>query len=508
MNDKNQIILGPPGTGKTHTLLNHLDDELASGVDPRRVCFVAFTKKAADVAKSRVTDPGGRFKLSNADLPYFRTIHSLAFRQLGVRRDQVMQRTHYHELGEKLGMDLSVGGALGDGSTYGMSREERMMFIEGLARVKQEDLKKAWTAADEDDIDWWELERYSRALKDYKSSRLVIDYTDMIEQLVEQHRTAMPDIDVLFVDEAQDLSEVQWRAIEKLSERAKRVYFAGDDDQAIFQWAGADVSKFIDLEGKEQVLNQSKRIPSSVHPIAESIARQISRRRKKDYKPRDTVGSVKWYGDPDEVDMSQGTWLLLARNGYMLQELEENCVRNGFSFQSVSRSPLQSESLKALKSWENLRKGNLAPIEEAMTIAKFATPGKGIGKNTRELLRKSEKDVFVSLDELCSSYEFRSRAVWFEFLDRIPAAEVDYFRAALRKHETLFKKPRITISTIHAAKGDEAENVLLLTDMSYRTYTEMSKYPDDEHRVWYVGASRCLEALHLIAPRTNLCYDL
>ena len=47
------IILGPPGTGKTHNLLNLVEDELAKGTPPDRIGFFAFTKKAANEAKER-----------------------------------------------------------------------------------------------------------------------------------------------------------------------------------------------------------------------------------------------------------------------------------------------------------------------------------------------------------------------------------------------------------------------------------------------------------------------
>ena len=57
--------------------------------------------------------------------------------------------------------------------------------------------------------------------------------------------------EVLFIDEAQDLSLLQWEMVRKIWARAGKTYIAGDDDQAIFKWAGADVDHFIAL--KEEV---------------------------------------------------------------------------------------------------------------------------------------------------------------------------------------------------------------------------------------------------------------
>ena len=46
-------IFGPPGTGKTTTLLNMVDKALEEGTPPDRIAFLAFTRKAANEAKER-----------------------------------------------------------------------------------------------------------------------------------------------------------------------------------------------------------------------------------------------------------------------------------------------------------------------------------------------------------------------------------------------------------------------------------------------------------------------
>ena len=58
-----------------------------------------------------------------------------------------------------------------------------------------------------------------------------------------------PKFDVVFIDEAQDLSLMQWDMAKTIWDKSEDNYIAGDDDQAIFKWAGADVN-FITLGGK------------------------------------------------------------------------------------------------------------------------------------------------------------------------------------------------------------------------------------------------------------------
>ena len=99
-----QVILGPPGTGKTSTLLSLIEDELESGTEPENIGFFTFTKKAVKEGKQRAIS---KFNISDRSLPFFRTLHSLAFRQLGLTRESVVSHTDIKDLNEKLNIRLS-----------------------------------------------------------------------------------------------------------------------------------------------------------------------------------------------------------------------------------------------------------------------------------------------------------------------------------------------------------------------------------------------------------------
>ena len=76
------IILGPPGTGKTTTLLNLVDEFIQDGVRPKQIGYFSFTKKAATEAASRAAD---KFSLDiDNDLTFFRTLHSYAFNRVEI----------------------------------------------------------------------------------------------------------------------------------------------------------------------------------------------------------------------------------------------------------------------------------------------------------------------------------------------------------------------------------------------------------------------------------------
>ena len=84
----------------------------------------------------------------------------------------------------------------------------------------------------------------------------------MIEKFL--HGGDTPKLRVMFVDEAQDLSLIQWKLVRRIEESATDSFIAGDDDQGIYKWNGAHVNTFINLEGTRRILEQSHRVPQNL----------------------------------------------------------------------------------------------------------------------------------------------------------------------------------------------------------------------------------------------------
>ena len=94
-------------------------------------------------------------------------------------------------------------------------------------------------------------------------------------------------------------------------------------------------------------------------------------------------------------------------------------------------------------------------------------------------------------------------STWDMALDRIGDEDRAYAAALLNRGIDIFQKPRIKLSTIHGAKGGEADNVLLFMDLSGKALKEMEKNPDDAHRVLYVGVTRAKQNLVLKMPEDS-----
>tara|TARA_R110000744_G_scaffold22013_5_gene56527 strand:+ start:1957 stop:3450 length:1494 start_codon:yes stop_codon:yes gene_type:complete len=496
LSSKAQIILGPPGTGKTSTLLGLLEEELERGTEPERIGFFTFTKQAVQEGKSRAI---ARFEINKNQLPYFRTLHSLCFLQLGLTKESVLGAADLSDLNEKLNLRLSGSFGSEEGHISGISKDDRLLFIENLARMRQTTLENQWQDVD-DVVGWFELERFARGLKLFKEDKLLLDYTDMLQQFLE--RGVAPRLDVMFVDEAQDLSPLQWAVVRKLCESADRIYIAGDDDQAIYRWAGADVDYLIRNSKDAMILKQSYRIPSSVHKVATRCIGQVASRIHKTWNPRKEKGLVRWETAVESINMEQGDWLVLARTNYLLQDVEDHCRSEGWFFKTKNRTSISEKKVRAVKSWETLRSGGLIAMTEVTNVLNY------LKVRVPNSLAVIDFDSLISLKQLQKHIPILKDGYWYDVFEGISVKERSYIRAMLRRGEKITKEPRIRISTIHAAKGGEATNVILLTDISSRVFKSYQKNPDDESRVFYVGVTRAKENLFLIEPQTQKYYPL
>ena len=485
------IVLGPPGTGKTTTLLNEVDRYLKQ-TDPDKIGYFSFTQKAAYEARDRAMS---KFNFSEKDLPYFRTLHSLAFRRLGIRKDEVMQRRHYEDLGKKANLIVDYHEYENEHTGLFTTKSDILRIIQ-LAKLRGITPEEQFNKQEHTQlVDIKTLKQFAHDLEQYKKDYNLIDFTDMITEFVKSDRS--PRFDVVFIDEAQDLSRSQWTMARSIWDKTQDTYIAGDDDQAIFRWAGADVDSFITQTGKITQLTQSYRIPQVVHDIASKIINKIQNRLPKEWRPKTQRGLLSYYDDFEEINMKQGNWLVLARTRFMLNDLEDQLYSQGLHYENKFKTNKEHDLYEAITDWENVRKGVDINYQQVIRIASYMSP-----KNfQKEELKYLDKDATYSMDELRSKRGLKTNKVWFEAFDDAPDKKIRYIRRMRENGEKLNSKPRIILSTIHGVKGGEQDNVVLLTDLSRNTQRNYEQNPDDENRLFYVGATRTKNHLHIIRPK-------
>ena len=484
------IVLGPPGTGKTHTLLEQVEKYLKN-TDPDKIGYFAFTKKAANEAKARAMD---KFNYTEDDLPYFRTLHSLAFRKLGINKDQVMQKRHYEDLGRKLNLFLDYNEYDEEETGIFTTKSDYLRLIH-LAKLRNITLEQQIKLGEHNtEVDYDTLVHLEQKIKDYKKLHNLIDYNDMILDFNKSDKT--PKFDVVFIDEAQDLSLMQWDMAKTIWNKTEDTFIAGDDDQAIFRWAGADVDSFITQTGKLLNLTQSRRIPRAIHDFALGIIKRVSKRRYKEWGPRDYQGSLNFHDDIKGLNMSSGEWLILTRTRHMLEDVEEEMKERGWYFENRFKKLPEKDAAEAAAEWEAGRKGQPLNYKQIERIYSFMSSNHA----EKIKLKGMTKEGLQDISTLKKDYGLKTDTVWYKAFDDLGFRRKNYIRSMRRNGENLKNKPRIQLSTIHSVKGGERNNVVLLTDLTHNTNKSYLKNPDDETRLFYVGATRTKENLHIIRP--------
>lgn len=482
-----------------------VEEALSSGINPHDIAFLAFTKKAATEAKERASL---RFKLNlDSDLFYFRTLHSLAYNLLNISKKDLMQPKHFNELSTLIGFQLNVKriGEIGEEAPTGVTDHPLLSLI-NLSRLKKTQLNNEYNATDMP-FSWHEVDYVAQSYDEYKRTRGLLDYTDMLELFVKSSHEICPSFKLCFLDEAQDLSPLQWDIVHALDAKSDKLYVAGDDDQAIYRFAGADPDAFISLDCGAEVLEQSYRIPQVVHALAVKIAQRIHNRFPKVYKPKDAKGTITRLYSIQDVDMSHGEWLIMAQANYMLSPLATDLKSAGYLFERNGSRSINAKLSQAVNGWENLRQGRKVTPHTVETIYSFMSGnGVRVARGKKKLVY--EENQLFDLEDLQANHGLLAtdEMIWHEALDKIPPPERAYITALLRRGEKFNAKPRIRLSTIHGTKGGESENVVLFLDL---TAAALRTGGDDLHRMFYVGVTRTIDNLYIIEPDDyTRAYDL
>jgi len=483
------IVLGPPGTGKTHTLLNKVDDYLKE-TDPDKVGYFAFTRKAANEARERAVK---KFNLTEDDLPYFRTLHSLAFRRLGINKENVMQRRHYEDLGKKIQIPIDYND-YDDEETGLFTTKSDYLRIINLAKLRNISLDQQFNLKEHTQkLEYNKLVIIANELNRYKKDYGLIDYNDMILDFVKSDKS--PKFEVVFIDEAQDLSRMQWDMVSSFNTQDS--FIAGDDDQAIFRWAGADVDSFITQKGKILNLTQSMRIPRKIHDYAMKIIGRVSNRLHKEWKPKAHEGAISKHWNFEDINMNKGNWLVLTRTRYQLKALEEVLKEKGLYFEDRFNKSYEKNIQEAALNWEHLRRGQLLHYKDIMNISQYMSTTNW----DKNKLKSLSKESFYGMDQLTQGHGLNTKNTWYECFDNAGSRRITYIRKMRANGEELNKEARIKLSTIHSVKGGEEDNVVILPDLTMNTQKSYERNRDDENRLFYVGATRAKEHLHVVRPK-------
>jgi len=534
-NENEFRVLGPPGTGKTTELSTRVEARVKKH-GSESVLVMSLTRAAAAEVVKR-------------DLPIDReqigTLHAHAFRSLDAPK-LAADRKHFEEWNSYVEgrgegeLRLSMGVVRDD---FGGAEDDATLGDELFAEMD------SVRAQGVPVIEWREpVQELHEMWSDWKAMHYLLDFTDLIEICLRDVERAPGNPQFIFLDEAQDFSRIELRLARKWALNADELVIAGDPDQSIFGWRGADARNFLTPEIPEDhyvELGQSMRVPKAPHRLAVEWIRQIKNRRDVKYLPTPMPGAVERVSEtflrPEaifkvlEEHLAAGKEImLLATASYMLKPLLGFFRREGIPFHNpyVEKrgdwNPLRTrrgakniaERIKAflyggwledpeeLRAWLDLLK--LDHFRAHRSVSKeFLRELRGpIDTTTLQsifrddaLSRALQTDLAWLKEGLLSQYASGSSANSFDYVCRIAERFGD---------RGLEKKPQIIVGTVHSVKGGEADVVAVFPDISAAADRELHEGEDGRDatiRLMYVAFTRAKETLLLFDPATARAID-
>ena len=506
MSTKTTIYVASAGTGKT-TKLTELLSECLKKTTPDKICFTTFTKAAAVEAINRCLEKHPKY--TEKDFSAFSTLHALCYRR--IPRKQMLNLQDYKLMGELTGYKMSGVSSLYDyidESSMYIAKGDRLLQYNSLMRNMQQSANETLVGQLNTNFTGQELDDFSKFYKAYKLKQNKYDFTDQLETFLELQIKI--DVEYLFVDEAQDLSPLQWNIIELISKEVKQVYIAGDDKQSIYKFSGGSPTSLIKKKGNRIVLDTSYRLPQNILEYAQKVADQISE--KQDYsvksKQVDNKGKVHRIRTIEDLPLDQGSWFFLCRNKIMMSIFETILLKRNFIFISSNKNSLfNKRQIFFIKLWEKLRLGYKYKASLLKELYRNYLPtGSVVAKGFKNTLDSMPDNNMYDKNDLVNDFGLKTLAKW-DIVFRL--SDLAKQRLLNAEERNVFDRiTQIEVNTIHGSKGREADNVVVLPDMTSASYHTYKTDPDNEHRVFYVACTRAKQNLYIHQPVTNRFYKL
>jgi superfamily I DNA/RNA helicase len=473
------IYLAAAGAGKTSVLMDEMT-ELLKVYRPDEIAFVTFTRKGVANGIERVLQANPQ--LSVDDLIHFRTLHALCFREIGLKHASIIGYSNIGAFNRKYGFNVSLRDTFEK-----QTADDRLLVRYDASR----------SSAKNTLIHSPDNEQYNRLINDYetfKKHNELVDFYDCLTRFKEA-KSCIPGIKVAFIDEAQDLTLLQWEVCQIAFSNCEKIRIAGDDFQSLFTYVGASPQTLISLAERYHTvkLEISYRIPKAVYCFARGLTEMITDKIDKDFKP-----SKEYDGFIEDI----------KDRTYLIRRIQRD-------FTAHSETPYR---------WYLLFRNNCFIEAVADMLEQYDIPyhtSKGFCIAEKDLLNMKryynyQKEGYGSDDAreaFCRKYRIKDITADFTESNLIPSEKRYIYASYVEKYgidrlvEMAHKEPFLLLSTIHRVKGGEADYVAVFLDCTKQVYQNKQVHIDEELRVLYVACTRAKLGVYLVASAHNYGLD-
>jgi superfamily I DNA/RNA helicase len=459
-------IFGSPGTGKTRALTGLIRMETSDPANQgKRIGVLSFSKAAALEIMHRI---------SNENISFVGTIHSLCFQSIGLSKDQVFSSEFFPDIyqdPEELSKAVSI---------RSVAMHRNCTISEIIERHRISGFNTFTTKR---------VVELCRLYDQFKTENAYFDFDDM---LISQRLKIEP-FDILFVDEAQDLSAIHWDIINKITKGS--IYVAGDDDQSIYGWNGASVKHFLDFAAGNDVkiLKESYRLSQTMLQFSARVIRNIApgyRMAKEVKSVSKREGNIIAFGSftsaiQEAMEIGDDV-TILCRTKRQIAEIRNKLKAMGIkSYTLGTRMPLIEK---------------IATIILAIINEDFDTVRRHKGILSEKSFDLVKDGKFPDLDlndpfKIFDVIKFAQKGI-----DYVMISDLNILMYELQLSLTSKPVATVILSTIHQFKGRESPTVILLGECPDRCLN-VARHPDmrnEEIRVWYTGLTRAYNNLFVV----------
>ncbi len=429
------LVLAGAGSGKTRVITTRIAYLVKGGVAPHRVVAVTFTNKAAGEMRERAASLLGS-SLRGLTLCTFHSFCARLLRRfadrLGYGRDfSILDDRASARVFKSVMKDLEVPGSQfkpsGVAETVSKIKnsletpETYLEFADGYRRQIIGRIYKAYQA-----------ELLGRNCMDFDD--LLANVATLLAQDKEACELYQDRILHLLVDEYQDTNRAQYVIAKLLSEKHRNICVAGDPDQSIYRWRGAELSNILDFEKDFPDttvvrLEENWRSCGAVLKNAQSVIQNNTLRKEKTLKPTREMGpNVRLVGCYDEVhearmiaetvkslsgeDLPYSGFAVLYRTNAFSRALEEAFSEAKIPYQVVQGTEFyRRREIRDLVSYLDV----LVNTRNDFSMGRILnTPPRGLGKKARDsikaIAKKDGVSLFDALKSSCTSGRLGARA--------------------------------------------------------------------------------------------------